>query len=129
MINTLNINGVDYDFIFGMNFLRTINAAVNQPVDGLKGVTEDIGLKYYVAKLLDSDLDALETVLLTANKTTKNTPCTRDILDAYIEDETTDIPALFDTVMGFLTGANTTKATVTALKAAVQRLQNQTPAA
>ena len=58
--------------------------------------------------LVDGDLETLETVLLLANKT--ETPRLNNaILDEHIEDENTDIDALFDEVMGFLEKANVSK--------------------
>lgn len=107
----LTINGQVYGFNFGMGFLREINKKIVTPVDGLKGVSKEIGLKYHVAGLIDGDVEDLITILDMANK--GNTPrVTRALLDSYVESDSTDIDALFDEVLDFLKSANATKNTV-----------------
>ena len=64
----LQINKSTYEFNFGMGFMREINKTIAVPVENIKGKTKDIGLQYKVAEMLDGDLDALEDVLLVANK-------------------------------------------------------------
>ena len=104
----LEINGKVYGFKFGMGFMRKLNATMKQPVDGLKNVEENIGLRYKLASIMEGELEALEEVLLAAND--KQEPrVTRDILDSYIEDEETDVDDLFDKVLDFLRNANVTK--------------------
>lgn len=110
----LTINGEVYQFNFGMGFMREINKKVGTPVDGLPNVKKNIGLQYYVAGVIDGDIESLVEVLDIANK--KQTPrVTREQLDAYIDDENTDIDDLFEGVMGFLKKTNATKKTVAGL--------------
>ena len=70
--------------------------------------------------MLDGDLDALEDVLLVANKGFLPR-LERTELDKHIEDENTDIDELFDTVLGFLESANATKKTTRELKEEVEK--------
>ena len=89
----LQINKSTYEFNFGMGFMREINKTIAVP---------------------------LEDVLLVANK--GFTPrLERTELDKHIEDENTDIDALFDTVLGFLENANATKKTTRELKEEVEK--------
>lgn len=103
-----------YQFNFGMGFLRDINKKVDVPVDGLPGVREGVGLRYSVGMLLANDLETLVDVLFTANKGFKPR-VTPEKLDAYIDDESTDVDALFAQVLDFLSKANATKKTVSEL--------------
>lgn len=110
----LEINGQVYEFNFGMGFMREINKRVGTPVDGLPDVKKNIGLRYYVASVIDGDLEALVDVLETGNK--GQTPrITKNLLDSYIDNPETDIDALFESVIDFLKSANATKKTVNEL--------------
>lgn len=118
----LTINGVVYEFNFGMGFMREINKLVGTPVDGLPDVKKNIGLQYYVAGIIDGDMEALVTALDLANKGHKPRVTTA-LLDAYIDDEGTDIDKLFGDVLDFLKNANATKKTVANLLAAIEAQQ------
>ena len=118
----LTINNVVYEFNFGMGFMREINKLVGTPVDGLPDVKKNIGLQYYVAGIIDGDLEALVTALDLANKGHKPR-VTAALLDAYIDDEGTDIDKLFEDVLDFLKNANATKKTVANLLAAIEAQQ------
>lgn len=115
----LTINEKVYGFNFGMGFMREVNKKISTPVDGLKDVKKNIGLQYLVAGVVDGDLEALVEILETANKGQANR-VTREQLDAYIDDENTDIDALFKEVLDFLKSANATKKTVVALLNAIE---------
>lgn len=115
----ITIDGVVYSFNFGMGFMREINKKVGTPVDGLPDVKKNIGLQYYVAGVLDFDVEALVDILDIANKG-QNPRVTRALLDAYIDDSETDIDRLFEDVLDFLKSANATKKTVTNLLAAIE---------
>ena len=116
----LTINGVVYQFLFGMGFMREINKRVGTPVDGLPDVKKNIGLQYSVAGIIDGDLEALVDILEVANKG-QNPRVTRQLLDGYIDDENTDVDALFTNVLDFLRSANATKTTVAKLEAAIEQ--------
>lgn len=105
----LTINETVYQFNFGMGFLREIDPTVTKPLDdGIKGKVQNLGLRYAVGGIIDSDLDVLSSVLLLANKGC--TPrLTQKELDAHIENEDTDIDELFAAVLGFLKTANISK--------------------
>lgn len=115
----LTINGSVYEFNFGMGFMREINALVGKPVDGVPNKTQNIGLRFYVLGLLDYDVEMLVDVLMAANK--GMTPrATRAIIDSHIDSPDTDIDALFQKVLDFLSNANATKKAVAAVMEAVE---------
>lgn len=120
----LTINGVVYQFNFGMGFMREVNKKVCTPVDGLKDVKKNIGLQYLIASILDGDLEALVEILVAANKG-QNPRATNALLDAYIDDENTDIDKLFEEVIDFLSNANATKKVTAALLKAMEEQKNK----
>lgn len=115
----LTINGQVYQFNFGMGFMREMNKKVSMPVDGVKDVKKNIGLRYAVAGIMDGDVEALENLLLVANKG-QNPRATTEILDEYIDDPDTDINQLFEDTMGFLKNANATKKCVQNLEKTIE---------
>lgn len=115
----LTINGQVYQFNFGMGFMREMNKKVSMPVDGVKDVRKNIGLRYAVAGIMDGDVEALEDLLLVANKG-QNPRATTEILDEYIDDPDTDINQLFEDTMGFLKNANATKKCVQNLEKTIE---------
>jgi hypothetical protein len=120
----LTIKEKVYGFNFGMGFLREINKKIATPVDGVKDVKKNIGLRYYLAGIMDGDPEALVEILDIANKG-NNPRITRELLDSYIDDENTDIDALFGEVLDFLASANATKKTVADLQKAIEDQKNQ----
>ena len=116
----LTINDTVYQFNFGMGFMREINKRVTAPVDGLKDVKKNIGLQYMIASILDGDVEALVDVLDAANKG-QNPRATRGLLDAYIDDDETDIDSLFESVIDFLKRANATKKVTMAMVEALEK--------
>lgn len=108
----LTINGKVYQFRFGMGFMREINKKVGTYVDGLPDVKKNMGLNYYVAGVLDGDVESLVEVLNVANKDQANR-VTMSELDAYIDNPETNIDKLFEDVIDFLSKANATKKQVT----------------
>lgn len=120
----LTINGVPYMFNFGMGFMRKINKKVGTPVDGLPDVKKNIGLRYYIAGIIDKDPEALYEVLILANEG-QNPRLLPTVLDAHIDDATTDIDAMFATVLDFLRNTNATKNTVEMILEAADRQKNQ----
>lgn len=115
----LTINGQVYQFNFGMGFMREMNKKVSMPVDGVKDAKKNIGLRYAVAAIMDGDVEALEDLLLVANKG-QNPRATTEILDEYIDDPDTDINQLFEDTMGFLKNANATKKCVQNLEKTIE---------
>lgn len=116
----LTINGQVFEFHFGMGFMREINKKVGTPVDGLPDVKKNIGLQYMVACLIDGDMEALSEILIAANKG-KTPRVTAALIDSYIDEESTDVDALFDEVLDFLKKANATKKIVATLLEAVEK--------
>lgn len=119
----IEINGTSYPVKFGMNFIREINQRVTVSMDAWGGKEENVGLNYYIAKLMDGDLEALQQIIFVANKT--ETPKLNiSMLNNWFEDENTDIDAIFKQVTDFLSEANCTKRAYKAIKIAVEE-QNQ----
>lgn len=118
----LTINGVVYEFKFGMRFLREINKKVTAKVDGTQ-TTKDMGLQYYVASLLDGDVEALVEVLNVANAG-HNPRVTSFLLDAYIDDGCEDVDDLFGKVIDFLSASNATKKVTTNLIKEVEAMKS-----
>ena len=120
MANELTINGTVYSFVFGFGFMREINRSVQVPVQGVSGMKKDAGLKYCVAGLLDGDPEDLIRVLDVANKG-QDPRIQRKDLEAFIEDENTDIDGLFNTVIDFLGSANCCKRVVLDIQEALEK--------
>ena len=116
----LTINGQVYEFNFGMGFMREVNKKLQKPIDGIKDAKENIGLQYMVAGIISKDVEMLVDVLDAANR--GNTPrVTKMLLDEYIDNEDTDIEALFETVLDFLKNTNATKSVTLSLLEAVEK--------
>lgn len=104
------INGKVYGFKFGLGFVREINKKMTKPMEGVPGEVQEVGLQYYIGCMFDEDVLALAELLDIANKT--ETPrLTKKEIDAFIEDEETDIDEVFKQVRDFLESANATKKT------------------
>lgn len=116
----LEMNGQVVNLNFGMGFLREINRTLSAPVNGLNGVTQNIGLRYTVARLLDNDVEALVEVIDLANKGCEPR-VTKSAIDLFIENEDTDIDEVFEKVLGFLEKANVTKKVTLEVIAEVER--------
>lgn len=103
----IEMNGTPYVFNFGMGFLKAINSRATEKVPN-SNYSVNVGAKYLMAQVMSDDVEALCDVLMTANK--GETPrLTQKELETYIEDETTDIEALFAQVVDFFGKANATK--------------------
>lgn len=116
----LTIKNEVYQFNFGMGFLREVNKRVIAKGESNTNATKNIGLQYLIGGIMDFDVEALVDVLEAANKG-QNPRVTRVLLDSYIDDENTDIDALFAEVLDFLRVANATKKTVAAIEEMVEK--------
>lgn len=103
----IEMNGTMYAFNFGMGFLKAINSRATEKVPN-SNYSVNVGAKYLMAQVMSDDVEALCDVLMTANKG-ENPRLTQKELETYIEDETTDIEALFKQVVDFFARANATK--------------------
>lgn len=116
----LTINDKVYSFNFGFGFMRELDPKVKKEVEGVKGKTQDVGVQFAIASIMDGDLNELVNVLDAANK--GNDPrITRKEIESYIENEDTDIDNLFADVLGFLERANCTKKIVANLKEIIEK--------
>lgn len=116
----LTINEKVYQFNFGMGFMREIDPTVTKAIDGVKGKVQNLGLQYAIGGIMDGDVMTLADVLVRANKGFEPRLTAKEI-EAHIENETTDIDALFDDVLGFLKSANVTKKTALNLQEAIEK--------
>ena len=103
----IEMNGTMYAFNFGVGFLKAINSRATEKVPN-SNYSVNVGAKYLMAQVMSDDVEALCDVLMTANKG-ENPRLTQKELELYIEDETTDIEALFAQVVDFFGKANATK--------------------
>ena len=115
----LEIKGTVYTFKFGMGFMREINKRMNTPVDGVPNAKKNIGMQYYVAGIMDKEVETLVDMLDAAN-IGQAPRVTKGLLDDYIDEPSTDINKLFDDVMVFLEQSNATKNVVVNLKEMVE---------
>lgn len=98
---TLEINGKNYPLKFGFAFYLEMNK--KEKVEG-----EDAGVQYMIAKVKDYDVTCLVDVIMTANKT-EDDKINRNELIEWLENDDTDIDAVFKAVDGFFSKANCTK--------------------
>ena len=103
----IEMNGTPYAFNFGVGFLKAINSRATEKVPN-SNYSVNVGAKYLMAQVMSDDVEALCDVLMTANKG-ENPRLTQKELESYIEDEATDIEALFAQVVDFFGKANATK--------------------
>lgn len=118
----LTINDQVYEFNFGLGFVKEIDKTVTAPVPGNPGVTQNVGLNYLIAKIMGGDVVALADALLLANRGFKPR-VTQALIEAYIDDEDTDIDELFDMVLDFFARSNAIKKTYEALKAEMEAME------
>ncbi len=114
----LTINNKVYGFKFGIGFVREVNKRVVKEVEGTNA-KQEMGLQYAVAGLMDEDAVALVDVLELANKTEKPR-ITKGELDAFVDDEDTDISAICKDVLDFLSKANASKKVTTTVMEVVE---------
>lgn len=113
----IEINGVPYGFKFGLGFAREINKT--KQMTGENGEKVDAGLNYAVASLIDENLVELVDILLLANKTEKVRVSKAD-LEAYLEDNDTDVDELFKNLLDFFENNNSTKKAVETIKKLIE---------
>ena len=118
------MGGNTYPLRFGMGFLKQINKRAVQEIPNTS-LAQNVGLQYYLARLLDSDLEALEDVLWLANRTETPKIPSIDVIDKFIEDECEDIQELFDVIMGFLETSNCTKTALRNLREEMEKAKQE----
>ena len=119
----LEMNETMYKFKFGVGFMNEMNKKLKVPVEGVKGAEREVGMNYAIASVIDGDIPALIDVLFVANKGFEPR-LKMSVLEAYIEDERTDLDELFIKVIDFFKSANVSKrATIQLLAVADQEAQ------
>lgn len=120
----INIGGTPYPLKFGIGFLRDINKRVQIPIDGAPNVKNNVGLRFAVGQIMDGSVEDLLDIIYLANKT-ENPRITMQALEAWVDDDDTDIEAAFDDIMDFLRKANATKKEVAALETAAAKRESE----
>lgn len=119
MTHELIINGTPYQFVFGVGFLKKINEKATMKVPN-SNYTVKTGARYVLAQVMSGDIEVLIDCLLLANA--GQTPrLTYNDLVTFIEDESTDIDALFEQVNGFFSTANVLKGLYRELQATEEK--------
>lgn len=116
----LTIDGTVYQFKFGIGFIKDMSKTAQRPVDGVPGKMEDVGLTLAIGRVMDGDILGLIDVLFAANKGF-DPRITKEKLEGYIENDETDIDALFKDVIDFFEKANATRKITKNLQEAVAR--------
>lgn len=111
----ITIDDKVYKFKFGLGFVRDLDKKMSVEIQN--GIRENIGLNYTMAKVFEGDALALVDVLDLANKYAGEPRVNRNLLENYIEDESTDIDQLFEQVIYFFEQSNATKTLAKSLKA------------
>lgn len=124
MTQEITMGGNTYPLRFGMGFLKQINKRAVQEIPNTS-LAQNVGLQYYLARLLDSDLEALEDVIWLANRTETPKIPSIDVIDKFIEDECEDIQELFDVIMGFLETSNCTKTALRNLREEMEKAKQE----
>lgn len=101
----LIINENVYNFRFGIGFVRYLDGKASVKQDG---VIFGVGLETLLPNLLSKNTVTLVDCLIAANRTEKIT-VTQDILDKYIDDDSTDIDQVFEDVIEELKKSNASK--------------------
>jgi hypothetical protein len=118
----ITINDKVYSFNFGIGFVREINKRNTQTVNGIK---KDVGLQFAIASVIDRDLLDVLDILLVANRTAGGEKLTMKELEAYIDDESTDIDALCDEILDFFEHTNAVKPTLAKVKELIAAQQEK----
>lgn len=120
MSKFIEIDGVEYPLNFGIAFLRDIDGTMRVKDDN--GLMRKVGFQNAVAGLIDGDPESLADILVTAGK--GQTPrLTRAILEAHIDNEDTDIDALYEDVLGFLSTSNACRKKTNQLREMAEKLR------
>ena len=99
----LTINDEVYSFRFGIAFMRELDQ--KHTVKTPTGIDQPAGFAVAVAGIMDGNVSDLCEALLVANKT-ESKKISRNKLEDYIDDENTDIDALFKETVSFLSKSN-----------------------
>lgn len=105
----LTINGAVYQFNAGIGFMREANKLQKQYQNGME---KEVGLSALAGGLVDGDVEDLITVLDLMNNG-QEPRITRSTIESHIENPETDIDALFQKVIDFLSTANVSKKNMT----------------
>ncbi|CAK8054116.1 tail assembly chaperone [Eupransor demetentiae] len=111
MAFTLTINGTEHQFKFGMRFIRELDKTKEVDANGVKfGVGVEMGINRLVSM---NDPEALEDILISANAAADE-KLTVEEMDAYLEDDNTNIDELTEKVIDALLNSKFTSKKVAA---------------
>lgn len=107
------IDGKMYQFKASFGFLHEVNSKIKIEVSEFKA-TQQKGLVWLVANMVDGDADALVDTLYAMNSGMQPR-VTKSNLEKFLEDHE-DIESVFDEVLSFLFQANVCKKTLKEVK-------------
>lgn len=118
----LTIGGIVYQFKAGIGFMYKADKRFITKDE--IGHEKKVGLTYLIADIMDGNIEVLVDALLLMNE--GQTPrASKAEIETYIEDENTDIDALFKEVLDFFEKSNCTKKTVHQLQAMIKVQEKQ----
>ena len=117
------IDGVAYQFKAGIGFMYKADKRFVTKDE--IGHEKKVGLTYLIADIMDGSIETLIESLLMMNEG-QSPRIKKEQLEAYIEDESTDVDALFEDVLDFFGKSNCTKRTVRQLKKMVEAQKEKT---
>ena len=103
------IDGKMYQFKASFGFLHEVNSKIKIEVSEFKA-TQQKGLVWLVANMVDGDADALVNTLYAMNLGMQPR-VTKSALESFLEEHS-DIESVFDEVLSFLFQANVCKKTL-----------------
>lgn len=104
---SIEINGKNYPLKFGFDFMRKMNKKMIRRDEGT-GKDEENGLEYVIAQIMDHNIEYLVEVIMTANATEDEKIDKKELIE-WIENDDTDIDAIFEEIDSFFAKANCTK--------------------
>lgn len=107
------IDGKMYQFKASFGFLHEVNSKIKIEVSEFKA-TQQKGLVWLVANMVDGDADALVNTLYAMNLGMQPR-VTKSALESFLEEHS-DIESVFDEVLSFLFQANVCKKTLKEVK-------------
>lgn len=124
---TREIDGKIYEFKFGIGFVRDIDKT--RTVKDDDGTQRKVGLTFTIAGLMDGDFEKLIDCLLIGNKYAGGDRLERSQIEAWLEEDTTDLEREFRDLLDFFETANFTSRKTRDIKEAVAKSETLQEAA
>ena len=102
---TMEINGKEYEMLFGMGFVKTVNDWHKTTVNGMEF---KVGLNMAIGRLLDNDITVVPDLIRAAVSNAGGSIQLSEI-NRWLEDPETDVDAVYSDLLDFLERSNCTK--------------------